>query len=213
MYNCSHCNKESKTRMSIVQHELYCKSNPNRKIKKPSYGMLGKKGANQYSYGAEMSDETKKKLSILSQQIKWNDDQKAAHSARMKKVVEKNPESYTSSNRGRTKQIVYNGIKFQGSWELEFYKWCEKNSVECKRNEKGFPYEWNGKRTYYPDFYLSEHDAFVEVKGYKTDRDDAKWKQFPEKLLVVDKKDIDSIRKGCYNLNLLKQNASELRYK
>ena len=175
--------------------------------------MLGKKGANQYSYGAEMSVETKKKLSTLSRQIKWNDDQKAAHSSRMKKVVEKNPESYTSSNRGRTKQIVYNGIKFQGSWELEFYKWCEKNSVECKRNEKGFPYEWNGKRTYYPDFYLSEHDAFVEVKGYKTDRDDAKWKQFPEKLLVVDKKDIDSIRKGCYNLNLLKQNASELRYK
>jgi hypothetical protein len=204
MFNCKFCNKETNTSNSNVQHELYCKSNPNRKIKKASMGMLGKKGANQYTYGAKMDEETRTKIreSTVRLNIKrWSDPQnRIKHSEVMKRVVANNPEAYTSSNRGRTKQIIYKGIKFQGSWELIFYKWCEDNNVACERNVEGFAYEWNGTRTYFPDFYLPSYDSYVEVKGYKTDQDDAKWKQFPKKLLVVVKKDIDNIKKDCYNI-------------
>ena len=118
----------------------------------------------------------------------------------MRKAVENNPEAYTSSNRGRTRQILYDGIKFQGSWELKFYQWCKDTGVLCERNMKGFDYEWNGTRTYYPDFYLPEYDVFVEVKGYKTDRDEAKWNQFPNKLILVQKPDIVAIDSKCYKL-------------
>lgn len=211
MFNCKFCNREAATLNSNSQHELYCKSNPDRRIKKASMGMLGKTKAvgfetkNQWSDpNYSISNETKSKMSKSATEHnlkRWSDlDNKIKQSAAMKRAVENNPESYTSSNRGRTKQIIYKGIKFQGSWELAFYKWCESNNVECDRNSEGFAYEWNGTRTYFPDFYLPSFDTYVEVKGYKTGRDDAKWQQFPKKLLIVDKKDIDMIKKDCYNI-------------
>jgi len=211
MFNCKFCNRETNTLNSNVQHELYCKSNPDKRIKKSSRGMLGKTKAagfenkNQWSDpNYSISDETRLKISNSTTELnlkRWSDPfNKTKQSEAMKRAVANNPEAYTSSNRGRTKQIIYKGIKFQGSWELTFYKWCEDNNVTCERNTKGFAYEWNGTRTYFPDFYLPLYDSYVEVKGYKTEQDDAKWKQFPKKLLIVVKKDIDSIKKDCYSI-------------
>jgi hypothetical protein len=196
--------------MSKVQHELYCKSNPTAKKKIPSFGMLGKTKENGYvdilknqwsisSY--KLSVETRKKISNASKKQVWSEERKAEHSAIMKKAVKENPESYTSSNRGRTKQIVYNKIKFQGKWELEFYKWAVDNGLNPSRCTEGFKYIWNGERTYFPDFYIPSLDLYVEVKGYKTERDDCKWSQFPKKLLVIDKISIDKIRKNIYNIS------------
>jgi hypothetical protein len=204
MFICKFCNREAKTTNSNIQHKLYCKSNPNKKIKTASMGMSGKKGANQYTYGAKMDDETRNKIresTIRLNVERWGNPQnRIKHSEAMKRAVANNPEAYTSSNRGRTKQIIYKGIKFQGSWELTFFKWCEDKNITCERNTEGFAYEWNGIRTYFPDFYLPSYDSYVEVKGYKTEQDDAKWKQFPKKLLTVVKKDIDNIKKDCYNI-------------
>lgn len=205
---CKFCAFVGKNSNSIAQHEIYCKSNPNRRQKIPSYGMKGKKGkgSNQYIKG------TAKELTI-EQRNRWaestrkyfieywkNPDNIEKAKLRMRKAVKLHPESYTASNRGRTKQIIYEGIKFQGSWELKFYKWCKDADILCERNTKGFNYEWNGTRTYYPDFYLSEYDVFVEVKGYKTDRDEAKWNQFSNKLILVQKSDIIAIDNKCYKL-------------
>lgn len=216
MIKCIFCDKECKSNNSKAQHELYCKSNPNKKDKKPSYGMLGKKGgigSNQYKKAKELGlpkpsllQETRDKLSKSTTQWNqkvWQDPVfKEKHRESMRRAVENHPESYTSSNRGRTKQIVYEGIKFQGTWELEFYKWCLESNIKCVRNTQGFKYFWNGKRTYYPDFYLSDLNWYVEVKGYKTERDIAKWNQFPEKLLCILKQDIIDIKKRIYKLPL-----------
>jgi len=205
---CKYCNRTAKTLVSNSQHELYCKSNPNRKSKTPSYGMLGKTKAlgwdnkNQWSIpNYKISEETRKKQSAASKKQVWSEEQKKRQSVRMKEAVRNNPESYTSSNRGRTKQIEFDGVKFQGSWELEFYKWAKAANLNPERCIEGFGYVWNGNRTYFPDFYIREYDLYIEVKGYKTERDDAKWNQFPKKLLVVDKKGIDSIKKGCYTIS------------
>jgi hypothetical protein len=159
-------------------------------------------GANQYSYGKKMSDETKKKLSDASKKQVWSEERKRLHSERMKKVVASKPESYSSGNRGRVKRIEYDGISFQGKWELYFYQWCKANDVDIKKCNEWFEYEWNGVRKYFPDFYLPEHNVYVEVKGYKTERDEAKWSQFPKKLLVVDKKDIPKLLDNTYKLGL-----------
>jgi hypothetical protein len=49
------------------------------------------------------------------------------------------------------------------------------------------PYYWNGKwHLYFPDFFLPDHNAYIEVKGYQTDRDDAKWAHFKGTLVIVD---------------------------
>lgn len=66
MLLCKHCNKEVKNENSKRQHEIRCKLNPERIIIKPSFGMKGKRGSNQYAKGAKFSEETKKKISEAS---------------------------------------------------------------------------------------------------------------------------------------------------
>lgn len=195
---CVHCGKQSKNVNSKKQHEIRCKNNPSRIIVKPSYGMLGKKGANQYTYGSATSHETREKLSIASKKQIWNDERRKKHSEVMKEASRKYPESYSSGNRGRTKQIIVDGIKLQGQWEVDFYLWAKSQGLNPIRSNKTFEYEWNGTRTYHPDFYIASLDLYVEVKGYQTDRDNAKWSQFPEKLRIIKKEEIKQIRKGCF---------------
>ena len=202
---CEFCGEHKKTAQSISQHQLYCKQNPHAQKKVPSYGMRGKKGANQYTYGAIMTDSTKHKIRNSTRQAnikRWSiPENKLKHALAMQKAARENPESYTNPiHRGRVKCFEYDGVRFQGSWELIFYKWAKSKGLDPVRVKQGFPYVWNGQRTYYPDFYLESLSLYVEVKGYKTDRDDAKWQQFPNKLLVVDKKAIDRIKQDSYTI-------------
>jgi hypothetical protein len=120
------------------------------------------------------------------------------HRYSMKRAVENNPESYSSSNRGRTKQIIIDGIKLQGQWEVDFYNWAKNQGLEPKRPAESFTYEWNGTRSYFPDFYIESLDMYVEVKGYETDRDRAKWLTFPKKLRIIKEEEIKQIRQGCF---------------
>jgi len=198
MLVCVYCNREVKSDRSKQQHEIRCKFNPNHIIVKPSYGMSGKKGSNQHTKGTfkGISNETREKLSAGAKNQKWNDERKAKHSEVMKKAVFDNPESYTSSNRGRTKQFEVDGIKFQGKWELEFYNYCKSNNITIERSNEWFEYEWNGTRKYFPDFYLKDKNIYIEVKGFETERDVAKWSAFPHTLRIIRKQDIVAIRKG-----------------
>lgn len=82
-----------------------------------------------------------------------------------------------------------------------FYEFCLENHIECLRNYSGFDYIWNGEPTYYPDFYLPEFDTYVEIKGYKTERDVAKWSHFPKKMIVLMKSEINLIQKNLFKIN------------
>lgn len=77
-------------------------------------------------------------------------------------------------------------VYLRSSYELAYVEWLDKNNVLWKQNHERFPYEWNKKkRFYYPDFFLIQDNCFVEIKGYETKQDKAKWKTFPHKLLVL----------------------------
>jgi hypothetical protein len=127
------------------------------------------------------TEESKKKLSVS-----------------MKQAVLNNPESYSSKNRGRTKQIIIDGIKLQGQWEVDFYLWAKEEGLNPRRPTEAFKYEWNGERWYHPDFYIESKDLYVEVKGYETDRDRAKWRDFPRKLRIIKEAEIKSIRQKSF---------------
>lgn len=150
-----------------------------------------------------LKQETRDKLSKSSGNRILSEEHKNNISKGMKLAVEKKPESYTSSNRGRTKQIIFDDIKFQGKWELYFYKWCKENNIKIIRSNEYFPYSWRGNRKYFPDFYLPDLDFYVEVKGYETERDRAKWNQFPKKLLVIKKKEINEILKNKFDVDII----------
>jgi hypothetical protein len=92
---------------------------------------------------------------------------------------------------GRSKKYNYESpaagkIKVDGTWELKVAKYLDSLGVDWIRNKKRFDYiKPNGsKSTYQPDFYVKDWDTFLEIKGYETELDRAKWKQFPEKLQV-----------------------------
>jgi len=192
MLNCQYCGSTRINDNSLRQHEIRCKENPDGIIVKPSMGMLGKKGLgnNQFTKAKKLGlpPPTFSKESIAkgiatklkNGTLKKTSEQKKNTSIAMKKAVEKYPESYTSANRGRTRQFIVDEIKLQGQWEVDFYMWAKKKNLNPQRPTQGFKYVWNGERTYYPDFYIESLDLYVEVKGYETERDQAKWSQFPK---------------------------------
>jgi hypothetical protein len=201
MLICQYCSKDCKNENSHKNHERLCPNNLNRVY---TNHRLGKIGGNQYTKGTAkpISDLTRKKLSDASKKIVWTEEKRLSHSEAMKTAVANNPDSYSSGNRGRVKRIEYDGVSFQGKWELYFYQWCKRNNVNVGKCTEWFEYEWNGIRKYFPDFILPDHETYVEVKGYKTERDTAKWNQFKNKLLVVDKKDIPKLLNDTYELGI-----------
>lgn len=180
---CPFCSMEFTNKIGLGNHKIRCPKNPNRQIQ-------------------TMSEEGKHRARVANQeknQRLWSDPVfRQRHRESMRRAVERNPESYTSANRGRTKQIEHDGLKFQGRWELDFYLWAKKEGLYPQRNTKGFSYNWNGERTYFPDFYIACLDAYIEIKGYETDRDRAKWDQFPKKLLVIKEQQIRAIKNGNF---------------
>ncbi len=109
---------------------------------------------------------------------------------------------------GRCKHIKYtmrNGtvVDLQGSWELKFVEFLDSQKIQWERNRIGYRYMFDGKKhEYFPDFRIPKFDVYIEVKGYETDKDRAKWKQFPFKLLIVKKQEIQDLTTWWNNLHL-----------
>jgi len=176
---CEHCSKEYTNKSGYSNHIRRCPSNPNRIME-----ILTDEGRAiiiEKNLSRRHTEESKKKLSVS-----------------MKQAVLNNPESYSSKNRGRTKQIIIDGIKLQGQWEVDFYLWAKEEGLNPRRPTEAFKYEWNGERWYHPDFYIESKDLYVEVKGYETDRDRAKWRDFPRKLRIIKEAEIKSIRQKSF---------------
>lgn len=162
-------------------------------------------GTNQYTKAKklglpkpEISKETRQKISdaaIEQNKHMWTEEFRKKHSESMKRAVLENPESYSKNNvSGRVKIIEYKGIKLKGSWELKTAKWLDSQSIKWESEVNPQPYFWNGDwHLYFPDFYLEDFDTYIEVKGYKTERDHAKWDHFKGKLLIVDKNTIHNL--------------------
>lgn len=85
-------------------------------------------------------------------------------------------------------------VYLDSTWELAYAKWLDNNGVNWKRNKIKFPYEWEGIERYYiPDFFLVETKKYIEIKGYKTEKDIAKWKSFPYTLEVLMKPEMKTL--------------------
>ena len=215
--NCSFCDKLCKSLNSRTQHQVRCKLNPDKidmsylKLTNSRKHNPNGKYRNQWSKAKDLglvhieSEETKAKRAKSlkeSAKIYWEDPaNREKQSLAMKKAVQKYPESYREGiNRGKVKTYYIDGFTLHGKWEVAFYNLCKSRNIKIIKNEKGFPYNWNGsEHTYYPDFFLEEYNLYIEVKGYETERDTAKWTQFPKKLFVLKAKDIKEIRKGIFD--------------
>jgi len=101
---------------------------------------------------------------------------------------------------GRCKKYDYDSpiagkVKLDGTWEVKVAIYLDSIGVKWKRNKIRFNYiRPDGKSaTYQPDFHIEDWDTYLEVKGYETELDRAKWSQFTEPLLIWKKKEIQNL--------------------
>jgi hypothetical protein len=57
--------------------------------------------------------------------------------------------------------------KVQGTWELNFIEWLDKNEIDFKCHEGRIPYidDENKHKNYYPDFYVYIWGCYVDIKS------------------------------------------------
>lgn len=161
---CFFCKKTFNEKLTA--HVPFCDENP-----KKDQNLERIKKANENRRGTPLSEEHKEKLSHTIQ----------------KKV--RDGAWHLSFSRSRTHD--YNGIKLHGSWEVKYANFLDENKISWRRPTEKFKYTFEGKDSYYtPDFFLIEENVYIEIKGYKVSRDEAKWSQFPLKLKILTGKDL-----------------------
>lgn len=202
---CLFCNKKFTTKGSKTLHENSCKDNPNRIPgfwENPDYKL---KKRNIALSQPKRTEEVKNKISESMKKFYSNNENRELQSLAMKKAVENNPESYSDKNIvGRSEHFTVDGVRYNSTWEYEVTKYLEKENIKWKRSKlKPVPYLWENKwHLYFPDFLLEDLNCYIEVKGYETERDRAKWKYSDKKVILIKQKEIDMIKKGCYDLQM-----------
>ena len=204
---CKYCNKECKSRNSLLQHEVRCKNNPNRiKISKNFFWEKGKtrvsptkgkiwitngilnKVVFEYDYETFYSkegwykgvNETFKKNSALKSTGRASTFEKEEE--RKKKISntmkKKHFGGYVRGS-GRGKKGWYKGVFCDSSWELAFLYYHLENNLYIERCTEKRKYLYNSEeRIYIPDFIVD--DGIVEIKGYETEQSIEKRLQNPD---------------------------------
>ncbi len=153
--------------------------------------------------GKNKTASYKKKLSVASKKSGFGGclSDPEAEAKRRKKISESN-KGKTGGYKpgcGRSKHQWYTSkiagrVYLDSSYEVFYAKYLDAQGIKWTKNKIKFPYAWeNGTKYYIPDFYLKTTDEYIETKGYKTDKDEAKWRDFPYKLTVLFGKDLTAL--------------------
>ena len=203
---CDFCGRACKNHNSWRNHSRLCKLNPDRQLTTyekygatPGFNTVGKKAWNKGKTAAEDSSVLKISQTLKSKYQSgelvayqpMNDPEvRKRHKASMKKAYA----NYTKRTPGKFKYGRYKGIWCDSSWELAYLLYCLDFNITIERNKRGFSYIWEESiHSYFPDFYLPDTNQYVEIKGYRSARDEAKINQFTESLKIIDAKEIRPI--------------------
>lgn len=203
MNTCTFCGKQISQKGSLVSHQKRCNSNPNKVTWKT--GCKPGQGWNRGKKLQELFDtqQCQRIKRIVSQKGKLH---KGYASTPEKQKLRRQHLSETRKRlgltggyrigSGRSKGSWYQSpiagrVYLDSTWQLAYARWLDQNKVLWRRNKIKFPYKYEGIDCYYiPDFYLEEADQYIQIKGYETQRDRAKWKYFPYKLKVLKKTEL-----------------------
>lgn len=78
-----------------------------------------------------------------------------------------NSEIFDKTQKAQFKMKIYKDLRYQGTYELDFLKYCEDNKILEKISKiKSIKYNFNGKdKFYHPDFYIKKLNLIVEIKS------------------------------------------------
>lgn len=116
----------------------------------------------------------------------------------MKERIKKKPNSiYSNSKQGKREDL--NNTFFRSAWEANYARYLNYINVEWDFEPKTFIFEQikRGTRSYTPDFYLTEEDRWIEVKGWFSSKDKTKLKRF-KKYYPKEFKKITLVIKKAY---------------
>ena len=197
---CKFCNKTCKNANSQRNHSRLCKLNPNKQktfFETNKNDIRIKNQKNQYVKARELglpkpkiSEETRKKLSSA---VKSRNKEFTTKIGRKisKTIKNKVTQGKWHCSLARKMHYNYKNINLHGTWELKYAQFLDQNNILWERCKNSFSYVFeNEKRRYTPDFYLPQSDEYVEIKGYKTKKDEAKWEQFPKKIVILREDDL-----------------------
>lgn len=207
MYFCRFCNKDCHNNGGLKSHEPHCKNNPN--YVKRSTGSYGQSPWNKglTKDTNEILKNRGKKLHIkyMNKELihgwvgkKHSNDYKI----HMSNILKERHKNGWDNKCGRAPKYKYHSniagdITVDGSWELSVAKYLDNKNYNWKRNTDRFKYiNLNNQESFYkPDFYLIDEDIYLEIKGYETNLDRCKWKQFPnnKKLIIWKKKNLKDL--------------------
>ena len=201
MYNCI-CGKEFINRQSFNGHKSHCKANLESKGKstRPSNFSFRKKSTRGIPLTEDHKEKIAKSLLGKSKGIAGNPEKERMRKEKISQTMKANPSAGgLREGSGRGVKTWYESpiagrVYLRSTYELIYAKFLDVQGIKWQANKKAFEYLFEDRvRHYYPDFYLVEEDCYVEVKGFKTKQDDAKWKAFPHKLKILFGKDIEKL--------------------
>lgn len=189
---CQYCGKECKNDNSLRNHERLCKENPNRDLS----SSIGKDNLQEYRnklhtheispWNKGLTKDTDIRVLKGQQKLILYYEDPAHHITSYRH----SPEILTKFNRYHSsKRGIYQDILFMSTWELAYYLYMKDQGHNIIRCEDWYEYEIEGiVHRYNPDFIVDD-TQIVEIKGYKTDIDNIKWKCIPN-LIIINKNKI-----------------------
>lgn len=178
LYKCE-CEKEFNNYQSLNAHFSHCLVHRKGKPETREWLKAGiMSGWNKFS-NEELKQIHSKSGKTLSKRIK---NKEITPSFKNKHHTKETKEKISNSNSGTNNGFVKTqyfeifcpcenkNIKVQGTWELEYAKYLNKNNIKWIRskyiNLKYKLFDDDFWHTYYPDFYLVDTNEYIEIKGY-----------------------------------------------
>lgn len=186
---CKFCKKECKNKNSLIQHEIRCKSNPNKIDDNvgENNGMYGKKAWNKgLIKSTDMRiNKSAKKLSA-KMHGEGNHFYGKHHSKETIAKMKANPNcGGLRQGSGRSKAGWYKGIYCRSTYELAYVIYNIDHNIKFIPCKRIYEYLWNGEiHKYYPDFEL-EDGTIIEIKGYSNNQTEAKIASVKDRNIIV----------------------------
>ena len=111
-----------------------------------------------------------------------------------------------SSKNTFSKKFEYSSTYFRSNWEIIVAKWLDDNNIVWEYESENCVHVLSDGHRYIIDFYLSELDCYIEVKGWWDKRSVYKFEDASKTkdIRIVDERNLDDISLKLNRLPILK---------
>ena len=195
-YECPYCHKKFKEK-GICSHIICVHTKEGREKVERNKILLSKKKIGHKAWNKGLTKETDERIkkgseTYINRKYKaWNSGKKDIFSkdvlqrisSKMKQIAKTR---VSCKGTGRAYKGWYKGYWCDSQWELAFVIYNLDHNILIKRCEEYFEYDYNNEtHLYYPDFIVN-FTNYIEIKGFQSKKDDAKFSCFPkDKILKI----------------------------